>query len=458
MRNALFTDINDEEFDKDLALMQGSTRSQLAPALRVALIVAPVILGGWFLYIAISSYAPLLSRPIALPESGSDALMFDDFVVFHTAGKVINDIGGAVYDPETISPLQAQQTGQAADRVAVLPYFNPPPALLPFALLGLLSLGPAAIVWLTGGALLALAGLRALALRIDASPEAALVLALGAFSSLPVYQAVVHGQMTFVLLAGFCLFGAGILRPGRSGYVVLGLVLLAVKPVFLPLPLLYLVLRGRFQLLLRFAAVEVLLFLIASALFGTHVPLDYASMSVEALSWDEVNGISTYGMFGWTGFWRGILGPDVHLPQMALTALSALVTVAVFAATFARTDNPRLALSAIVVGALLISPHSYAQDLVLLVIPVLMLMQEYRDSRLFYAVGLLAWFAAFVHFDTLTLTGVGAANLGIIVLAGFVFARAAALRMPRVGARMAAVNRRPATIEIAFSQADAAGG
>jgi hypothetical protein len=458
MRSALPTDIKNEGLDKDLALTQGSTNSQLASPLRLALILAPVILGGWFLYIAVSSYTPLFSHAIALPESGSSALMLDDFVVFHTAGKAVPAIGGEVYDPQTISALQAEQTGQDAERVAVLPYFNPPPALLPLALLGLLSLGSAAAVWLTGSAMVALAGLRALAPRMHVSPEAALVLTLGAISSLPVYQAVVHGQMTFVLLAGFCLYGAGILRPERSSYVVLGLVLLALKPVFLPLPLLYLVLRGRFHLILRFAAVEALLFVIAAALFGPRLPFDYVAMSLDALSWDEVNGISTYGMFGWTGFWRGILGPDAHVQQTALTTVSALATIAAFAATFARRDNPRLALAAIVIAGLLNSPHSYSQDLVLLVIPVIMLMQEYRDIRIGYSVGLLAWFAAFVHFETLALTGVGAANLGIILFAGFVLVRAADLRMPQLGARTAAVNRRPATIEIAFSQADAAGG
>jgi Glycosyltransferase family 87 len=423
---------------------------------RIVPTVVPILLGGWFLFVAITSFAALPSRSVALPEAGRPELLLDDFVVFYTAGKHVPEVGAAIYAPSAMSALEANETGQNGRPVVTLPFFNPPSALLPFSVLGLLPLWLAAGVWLIASGLLAVAAIRLLTPHLALSSEATLLLILGIVASLPLYQTLVHGQMTFALLAGFCLYSVGVLRKDSARDVVAGLLLLALKPVFLPLPLLFLALQRRYRVLLAFAGFEGLLILLAAVLFGPRLPLDYIGMSLKAFGWDEVNGISTYGMFGWTGFWRGVLGPDSHELQMMLTMVSTVATIAAFTWVFRRGDKPHLALAALVPAALLISPHSYSQDLLLLTMPVLLLMNESRATRTpaLFAVGI--WFAAYVHFDVLASTGVGVSSVALALVTGFLLIRAMEVRLPVRIVRPAPVHTTQA-LDVGLSTADAAG-
>jgi hypothetical protein len=304
----------------------------------------------------------------------------------------------------------------------VLPFFNPPPALLALWPLGLLPVGLAASLWLVLGVAVAAVLVRMLAREVGFSGELnTVLLVLGACASLPFYQAVVHGQMTFLLVGGFCLFCTGVLRGRGMTLVLAGLLLLALKPVFLVLPLLFLVVRREFHVLAAFVLVEGLLVILAALAFGTDLPMRYVSMSLQALSWDEVNGISTYGMFGWTGFWRGVIGPDARELQSVLTAASTGVTLAVTALAFDRTrERPLVALSACALASLLVSPHSYAQDILLLCIPFLLLAESDGWQRGVVISGVLTWFALYFHFDVLEATRVGPANVALIFLSVWV--------------------------------------
>ena len=410
-----------------------SERDLRVPLAKFGLALAPILIGGWFIYILLTSFPALLDRSIALPVADGSMPFLDDFIVFHSAGKHVAEIGGAVYDPATISALQAEETGQDPDDALVLPFFNPPSALLLFSLFALIPIGSAAIAWMGTSAIAAFVSTRGL-VRMDAlSPDARILVVLGIASWLPMYQAVVHGQMTFLLLAGFSLYCLGLLAANKEKYVVPGLLLLALKPVFLALPLLYLALRRQFRLLAAFALAEGALIIVAAMLFGWELPFDYVSLSIQAIGWDEVNGISTYGMFGWTGFWRGVLGPDAHGLQMTLTMTSALATIGAFIWVCHRGGSMRLSLAAMVLAALLISPHSYMQDLLLLTIPALLLLSDRMSAVTFAFIGFGLWFAVYFHFDTLASTGLGLANLSLILLMGFVLAqgtRIASIQLP----------------------------
>jgi hypothetical protein len=104
---------------------------------------------------------------------------------------------------------------------------------------------------------------------------------------------------------------------------------------------------------------------------------------------------------------------------------------------------------------LLISPHSYAQDLLLLVLPLLLLQTEGRGSLARVALPLGAWFAAYFHFDTLAATGLGPASIALAVLTGFVLIEAIGARLALREVRPAV--RVPASLDTGLSSADAAG-
>ncbi len=395
------------------------------------MILAPALIGGWFLFVAVASYSSWFGRPIALPQTSNSSPFMDDLVVFHSAGRYVPEIGGAVYDPETVSELQAGATGQEHGSVLVLPFFNPPSALLPLALFGLLPLKTAMLVWLSSDLLVTLACLRRLSRQAGLTSDARLLVVLGVTSSLPFYQTLLHGQITFLLLAGFSLFVIGAQRDRGQAQVFGGLLLLTLKPVFLVVPLLYLAMRREYRLLAAFIATEGLLVLISALLFSPALPFDYISMSWAALGWDEINGISTYGMFGWTGFWRGLVGPNAGMLQMMLATGSSFATITAFAWTFRHNRDPIHALAGVVLVSLLISPHSYAQDLLLLTIPLLLIagVRPYQPTWALLSLG--AWLAAYIHFDVLGSTGIGPGNVALVLLTLFVFQRAAA-RLPQV--------------------------
>jgi hypothetical protein len=437
-------------------LLQGSPSRLRPPFASFAIAIAPVLLGGWFIYVGIASFAGLADRPIALPQAGMSATFMDDFVVFHSAGAHVSELGGDVYDPPTISVIEAEATGQDPDRVVVLPFFNPPSALLLFSPFALLPLQAAAALWMASGLLIALVSLRWLMRETGGlSQDTTLLAVLGVCSSLPFFHVFLHGQMTFLLLAGFCLYGVGLLRE-RTAPVLGGLLLLALKPVFLPLPLIYLALRRHFRLLAGFVAIEGALVLMAAILFEPRLPLDYLSMSVKAIGWDEVNGISTYGMFGWTGFWRGILGPDMHAPQMALVAVSSLFTIAAFCWTCRDGKNPLTVLGIMALASLMLSPHSYAQDLILVAFAFLVLSSSDQQNPTWPILAVGAWFAGYVHFDLLPLSSIGTANVALIILTGYAFANALRSGAPALSAAPA---YRPTIphLDAGLSTADAAG-
>jgi Glycosyltransferase family 87 len=436
-----------------------SKPTSLKPAVpwhRLALALAPILLGGWFIFVAAASYTEMVHRPMALPQRSSSAPFLDDFVVFHAAGGRVSEIGGAVYDPATMSTFEAKATSQDSKQVTILPFFNPPSSLLLFSVLGLVPLKTAAAIWLVGGLVLAMAAVFRLGRELGWSQnDATSLLVLGVGASLPFHQTLVHGQMTFLLLAGFCFYGVGIVRQQGGRYSLIGLLLLALKPVLLPLPIIFLALRGEFRLLTGFVAAEAILVLFASALFDPRLPIDYVSMSIKAVGWDEVNGISTYGMFGWTGIWRGILGPGAHELQSAIAAWSSVATVAAFAWAFRRGDRPQLALPLIVLGALLISPHSYAQDLLFVLVPLLALGAAPASSPRWAIVAVACWFSAYAHFQILGLTGLGPANVALVLMFGYGLLVALEIKTAVHPSRSPAFAAR--RIDTGLSSADAAG-
>lgn len=127
-------------------------KAYLLKALRTAF---PILLGGWFVFVIATSFPGLLQRPIALRDAQATAPFMDDFVVFHAAGKYAAAAGDDVYEPVAISRLEAETTGQEPGQVVILPFFNPPPALLAFWPLGLVPVGVAAALWLTLGLVVA---------------------------------------------------------------------------------------------------------------------------------------------------------------------------------------------------------------------------------------------------------------------------------------------------------------
>ena len=437
------------------SLPRPNARHGWRPLAREALLAA---LTTWFAIVAITALPNLRPQQIRpqLPPNGASYL--DDFDVFYSAGSLFRQgRGHDVYNLSALQSAESQTFGLPTEAFEALPFFNPPHALLLFAPLSLLNLPAAAAIWSLGTALLAAGGfgvlLRAYPLRLGTLPIACL--ALGIVSSLPVYQAAIHGQISFLLVLGLCLLYTSMQR--QSARLSLpGLLILSLKPQLLLLPVILFVLQRRYrELAIAFAGGLVLL-LAALSLSGVHALADYARLTVASTSWNGENGISTLGMFGWVGMVSGATGGQrfdaLHQIVLILDALTLAFTAwGIWRGVRHGRDSGTL-LSIAVAGALLASPHFYAQDLLLLV-PVLLVMMHGTGPRhrspnaLANFFALAGWFTVYVHFTVLGDTHINPTTLYIVALLLMLVIQGSGLGGSRAGrdrTRPSAAGRAPA--------------
>lgn len=421
-----------------------------SPLAREGLLAALIT---WFAIVLLTFLPVMRPRPFTLPEShGRYEPYLDDFVVFYSAASLLRKgEGSQVYNWTALRKAEAHLAGAKPAEVEPLPFFNPPHALLLLLPLTLLPPGAAAVVWLTGTIMLAMAGLwllletrgppRSLGLRCCA--------ALAVLSSLPSLQAMLHGQLSFLLLFAVCLLYLGLARD-RTVLVVAGLLLLGFKPQLVILPLLALLLLGRFQIVAWFAVCLLALTLATDALAGRLLEPAYITLLRESLQWDGVNGVARLSMFGWVGLLRGLIGPaQQKAQQTALTVLNGLTLATASLGLLLgtrRRRRPSLLLSLALVAGLIASPHFYAQDLLLLV-PVLVTLprsEELRPRATAWLLGLILWFVMYVHFDILSRTHINLTTLFLLGLLAWLFWQLGRPPADVSGADAADASRQPA--------------
>lgn len=398
-----------------------------SPKRSAAFAVFQVGLFGGFVVVALYTLVALRPQAIRTIEVDRYDPYLDDFVVYYSASDVALDgDGGHVYELARMREAEATAVGWPTDRTYTLPFFNPPPVLLPLVPLALLPLSVAAVVWL---ALNAAAGLAATLLLIRQSQSSLLpwlgpTVAAGILSSPPFFQVAIHGQTTLVLALGFVLLWIGLYDRRKDSILISSLLILILKPQLLALPLVVAAVHGRWRALAIWASVAASLYALAAMIFGPNIVLDHVHLMRQASTWREENGVSVWGMFGWNAFIEALLkdAPDVY-KWLFTSLLSGFTLVACSAVIWLRRDRlcDTITFSAVSFGAVLISPHLYQHD-VLLVVPALWLVMVRGQTMAFCSavvVGLLMWLLAQYHFDLLTATNLNFTTLtmGLVVLA-----------------------------------------
>jgi hypothetical protein len=396
-------------------------------------VVLPVILGA-LLFAFAESAVSVAPQRIRISAEGQYDPYMDDFVVFYAAGDMVRS-GDAdqVYQPESIHDRQARVLGVRPRDILQLPYYNPPQMLLPLAAIAALSLGAAASLWVAIELLafgLAVAALiRARVVR--PTHAVGLIGLVATVASMPFHEAIFHGQISLILLAGWVAIWFGSFRGSAERWSLLGLVLLAIKPQLAVVPIAYFAANRRWRLVCALLAVEGALLVPPILLWGPHVLADWANLLRSASTWEDENGIWVHAMFGWNAFVRALLGPELHGTRVILAmALSALTAVWVAASVRARRSSPNETFALLVFASILLSPHLFAQDLVLACVPLLILTGTApAKERVAWSVyGLAGWVLTLVHFRWLLtdpmamnvnwvsvwlVAGVGLAGLGM---------------------------------------------
>jgi hypothetical protein len=363
---------------------------------------------------------------------------YSDFVHFYIAGQMTRTGHGTeLLDPS--SQLSAQQPLSEAVRTRGRPfvYMHPPFETLLFAPFSYLPYPDAFLLWdlLSIVALLAVPILLRAELRVfqDFPVPLWLLIFLAFF---PVFALLLQGQDDALLLLLITLAYLALRRKAdfRAG-CWLGLAL--IRPQFI-LPLIFILLPGG-----QLGAAA------GFALTG----LGLGILTVAALGWPLLGG---YARHLWST--EQTLNPGGNMPNLhglftsilphsvassAVTALvflgsAVLLIIAAQKWRQHRGDNPELAFSLAIVTIVLVSYHAFAQDLTLLILPILlqgnsMLLRKFRPAATFillpiivlflnplcyvmahrgyfylFALGLLGWFAIAAK----DLTGMPAARAG----------------------------------------------
>ena len=317
-----------------------------------------------------------LINEVASPISQSG---HHDFFAFYSAATLIGD-GRAqdLYNASALTALERAIWPQPTGYAGYMPFLNPPAAAVVLSPLASLGFATARVVWL--GISVAVAVACALLLTSGRDLRVRAVAVAVVLATFPAYQALVEGQWSFVLLLG----SLGALVAARRGHEWLAgvaLVALWLKPPLLVLVLLWLVLTRRWRIAAAAIAAVAVVTLVTLPWTGIGTDVAYVQY-LGGVSVAHAAGGGAAGATAWEGAFanmEGVIGLAATLVGQThavavdvLTGLIAAGLVAYFVWTTHRfwLTRPlplRVALAALCLG-LLLDPHLYAQDCVLLLV------------------------------------------------------------------------------------------
>lgn len=305
-----------------------------------------------------------------------------DFLFLYTPARILMAGHAAqLYDYHTVAHMEAVVVAPLKMARGGMPNVYPPyiaPLMVPLALL---PYNAAYFLWLAFNAVLLLLSLRALETYAGIRGKAAVVARFAVFLFLPVLVALLQGQTTIVVLAGWTLAFVA-LRGGSETVAGLALSVTLIKPQYALPWLIVLVLTRRWRALSAVTLVACLLIVLAVATAGLSIIPSYVHSLLQT-----GDGRHEFALFddtanrGLAAFFNLLLPA---WPARITTVLSGLCALLLLCRQALRDRALDLSLGLAVVVALLVSPHVLIHDLTLLLIPFAVALR-YRHSAQTYA-------------------------------------------------------------------------
>jgi hypothetical protein len=291
-----------------------------------------------------------------------------DFAAFYVSGKLICEDPSSLYDTKEQVRLEKaiSRVSEHATNYPAFPY--PPFVAFLFAPLAQLTFESAYQVWTAASFFLLALSLFLLHSRLGLSASGSELLVWISSIWLPIYIALTMGQLSFVALIILTLFVLDLLddRDQRTG---LWAGLLVIKPHFLPLPLLFLVARRKWQSLIIAAMVLITLTLVSLAVLGPAGFQKYYWLIKDLATSRNPTGVSTMHNL------RALVAPD-SLYDPVLIGLSLATVLLILAGATMRTHDRIWILAAMVLGIVIVSPHLFIYDLTLVLIAVALIISR----------------------------------------------------------------------------------
>jgi hypothetical protein len=315
---------------------------------------------------------------------GDDRLRWyaQDFPAFYTAAYLVAaGSGHLIYDTTAMAAAELAIAGGPVGGSGVLAYFNPPFFALLLAPLTGLPLDRAYQAWtLFSLALLAIDVAMLWAITAPMPRAWRLALVAGFVTLFPVAYGLQHGQFSLILVTSWT---AAFLLLRRRRDALAGAVLspLLIKPELLIPVTLYLAWKRRWGAIAALAPITALAVAASFATVGVTAALGYPGYLIESTTWDD-RGVNTAQMFGWNGLiamFHDPSDPFGYAATIVLT-LAALLAVRSSCADEAEARPNGFARSwlLLTIATILVDPHFYLQDTVLLGPPAIALMAGVR--------------------------------------------------------------------------------
>ncbi len=318
----------------------------------------------------------------------------NDFLAFYTTGQLASSGRiEQVYDATTLTELQRLIVPHPVSALGYMPFLNPPFVAVLLAPLGWFNVNDARLVWMLINVALMIGIGWYLTRTIVTGWQRALVLLL-LVTSYPVFQNLIQGQLSIAITA-IVLLGLHFALQRRMIATGACLAILTIKPQLAVMVGIGLLVFRQWEMIKGMVIAAAVCLLVTLPLTGTSLYQTYAEFSA-GVSASHVSGAGRAGDSTWEGnmkYMYSLPGLSVALiGQDNVTATNlftygigaALITLFFLAARRLQpslfTTSGRLVLAAGIAIILLINPHAYSQDAMLLYIPMAILLLIWRTS------------------------------------------------------------------------------
>lgn len=314
------------------------------------------------------------SVAVAGPFDRFGTLKGVDFLQFYVAGSFLADgPATALYDWSSFASAVKLVAGN--DDLQFVSLYPPQVALL-FSPLAKLPYLQALIAWTIVSVTLYALCARAIAASLDLPTEQRQLGLLLAFAAWPFQQLVLHGQIGSLVLAAVT---AGWLAFRRARWWWLGVALgsLAFKPQFGTIAMAAMVAAPSWRLLGGIAAGGAAQLALVALLAGPGLVISYLPVAGWILEHPAAFEPKLWQTHGLRGFFTLLLGSGpIALVAYQLAAVGVFVLVGL---VWIRQRSPEIRYAAMVIAGLLINPHLYVYDLVVLLVPLALVMRWAMD-------------------------------------------------------------------------------
>lgn len=319
----------------------------------------------------------------------------NDFLAFYATGKlVVEGHIAQVYDPSALTAIQRTIIPHEVGALGYMPFLNPPFVAILLAPMGLTDVNTARLAWIVLSVIVMIGIAWCMTRSIENKWKRGLCMFLIA-SSYPVFQNLIQGQLS-ILLTAAVLAGIYMAEKGKLFYSGLFLTALVVKPqlaVFVGIALLAF---RQWEVIKGMIIGTLALLLVTLPFTGIDIYHDYAQFASGVTS-GHFTGAGTIDRTIWQGnmkYMYSLQGLAVMLFGQTNPTLTnsfvfgvGVVLVGLFAWVSWRRHTPslrsaqgRLVLAAGIAIALLINPHAYSQDAILMLAILAVILPIWRDK------------------------------------------------------------------------------